>query len=209
MKRKDKIGLVASIIGLFIIIFVVSALKDDRILSQATSTAIIVIAAAAVVAYCVYVLYKHGAAKKKGKTRHLNRYGATMSATLRHLDGLPLAKNLPVEVLYCPDRIVFKKDAQEITVSMDKVTGIDMVTGEGAVRKALAGAATGKYVAGGTAGAAVGALASITTLLIISYASDGRNKSITLDASGGGTFPSKAVKEFQKNHRQQTNKIEL
>lgn len=202
MKRRDKIALVAVIVALFVVIFVASALTDDRIISKPTCTAIIVISTVAAVAYFVFLLCKLRAAQKNQNRRHLDRYGATMSGTLKHLSGLPLAKNLPVEILYCPDRFVFRKDTQEITVSMDKVTGIDVTTGQHTGRKAITGAASGKYVAGGAAGAALGALASIEMLLIISYTSDGKNKSIIFDASAGGTFPTKLEKDFRQKYPQ-------
>lgn len=209
MKRRDKITLVAVIVALFVAIFVAHALEDDMIISKATYAAVIVIATLAAVAYFVFFLFRFSAARKKGQRVHLDRFGATMSATLKHISGLPLAKNLPVEVLYCPDRMVFRKDAQEITVSMDKITAIDVTTGQNAGRKAITGAATGKYVAGGTAGAAIGALASIEVLLIISYISDGKSKSIIFDASAGGAFPSKLAKDFSQNHPQKKTTIEL
>ena len=189
MKRRDKITLVAVIVALFVVIFVASALTDDRIISKPTCTAIIVISTVAAVAYFVFLLCRLRAAQKNQNHRHLDRYGATMSGTLKHLSGLPLAKNLPVEILYCPDRFVFRKDAQEITVSMDKVTGIDVTTGQHTGRNAITGAA-------------LGALASIEMLLIISYTSDGKNKSIVFDASAGGTFPTKLEKDFRQKYPQ-------
>lgn len=159
-------------------------------------------------AYISYRGYKKSKRAKRAKEATAARLGATMSGTLKHVSGLPLAKGLMVEMFYGPDKIVFKKDGQEISVARDKVTGIDFVTGDGSGRKALAGAASGKYVAGG-AGAAVGALAAIDTYLIISYTSDGQNKSVKLDAAGSGLFPSKVAKDFQKTHRAKRTKIEL
>lgn len=159
-------------------------------------------------AYISYRGYKKSKAAKRAKAATANRLGATMSGTLKHVSGLPLAKGLAVEMFYGPDKIVFRKDGQEISIARDKVTGIDFVTGDGSGRKAFAGAASGKYVAGG-AGAAVGALAAIDTYLIISYTSEGRSKSIKLDAAGSGLFPSKVAKDFQKTHHPKRTKIEL
>ena len=80
---------------------------------------------------------------------------------------------------------------------------------EGSARKAMAGAATGKYVVGGAAGATVGALAAISPRLVISYTSEGKSKSITLDTAASGTFASKVVKDFQQTHTQKRSTIEL
>ena len=83
------------------------------------------------------------------------------------------------------------------------------MTGEGSARKAMAGAATGKYVLGGAAGATVGALVAISPRLVISYTSEGKSKSITLDTAASGTFASKVVKDFRQTHTQKRSTIEL
>ena len=158
--------------------------------------------------YISYRGYKKSKANKRATAAVKNRLGATMSGTLKHVSGLPLAKGLMVEMFYGPDKITFKKDGQEINISRDKVTGIDVVLGDGSGRKAIAGAASGKYVAGGT-GAAVGALAAIDTYLVISYTSEGKNKSVTLDTAASGMFPTKVAKDFQKTHHPKRTKIEL
>ncbi len=175
----------------------------------------IIMAVAIIVVFCgglfyiSYRGYKKSKANKRATAAVKNRLGATMSGTLKHVSGLPLAKGLMVEMFYGPDKITFKKDGQEINISRDKVTSIDIVTGDGTARKAMGGAATGKYVVGGTAGAAVGALAAIDTYLVISYTSEGESKSIRLDTASSGTFPTKVVKDFQQTHHQKRTTIDL
>lgn len=173
-----------------------------------------IMAAAIIILFCgglAYISYrgfKKSKAAKRAKEVTASRLGATMSGTLKHVSGLPIAKGLTVEMFYGPEKITFKKDGQEISIARDKVTGIDLVLGDGSGRKAIAGAASGKYVAGG-AGAAVGAMAAIDTYLVISYTSEGKNKSVKLDASAGGLFPSKVAKDFKKTYRPKRTKIEL
>ena len=173
-----------------------------------------ILAAAIIILFCgglAYISYRgHKKSKraKRAKEATATRLGATMSGTLKHVSGLPLAKGLTVEMFYGPEKITFKKDGQEINIAREKVTGIDLVLGDDSGRKAFAGAASGKYVAGGT-GAAVGALAAIDTYLIISYTSAGQKKSVKLDASAGGLFPSKVAKDFQKTYRPKREKIDL
>lgn len=208
MKKKDAIGIAIGFAVLLLSLIVGALLLDDRIIKRTTYTAVCIIELLAYLAYLIFLLRKHSIERKKAKASRLNTHNATMSGTLKHVSGLPLAKGLMVEMFYGPDKIVFKKAGQEISVARDKVTGIDLVTGDGSGRKALAGAASGKYVAGG-AGAAVGAMAAIDTYLIISYTSDGQSKSVKLDAAGSGLFPSKVVKDFQKTHRVKREKIEL
>lgn len=174
-----------------------------------------IIAAVIIAVFCGGLLfisyrgYKKAKANKRATTAIEKRLGATMSATLKHVSGLPIAKDLPVEMYYGPDKITFKKGGQEIAVAKEKITGIDLVTGEGSARKAMAGAATGKYVVGGAAGATVGALAAISPRLVISYTSEGESKSITLDTAASGTFASKVVKDFRQTHTQKRSTIEL
>lgn len=159
--------------------------------------------------YISYRGYKKSKASKRATQTIAKRLGATISGTLQHISGLPLAKDLPVEMFYGPEKIVFKKNGQEITISREKITGIDLVTGEGRTRQALSGAATGKYVAGGTTGAVVGALAAISTYLVISYTSDGESRSIKLGTTGSGTFPAKVVKDFKQTSTIRHSSIEL
>ncbi len=203
MKKTGKIVFAVVTVVYFVFVFVCAAQPRKYGLAP-----FIAIGTALYLAYIVYFLYRYFAARKKARQTRLDLRGATMSGTLKHVSGLPLAKGLTVEMFYGPDKIVFKKDGQEISVARDKVTGIDFVTGDGSGRKALAGAASGKYVAGG-AGAAVGALAAIDTYLIISYTSEGKNKSVKLDAAGSGLFPSKVAKDFQKTYRPKREKIDL
>lgn len=170
-----------------------------------------ILAAAIIILFCgglAYISYRGYKKSKRAKEATATRLGATMSGTLKHVSGLPLAKGLMVEMFYGPEKITFKKDGQEINIAREKVTGIDLVLGNDSGRKAFAGAASGKYVAGGT-GAAVGALAAIDTYLIISYTSEGQKKSVKLDASAGGLFPSKVAKDFQKTYRPKREKIDL
>lgn len=204
MKKKDKvIFAVVSAIYLIGIFFIVTRVKAH---SFATVFSIWTLL------YLVYdgtLIYKLASARKRAKTANLERNGATLSATLKHVSGLPIAKNLPVTVYYGPERILFKSNGQEISVAREKVTGIDVVTGRGSARKAISGAATGKYVMGGTTGAALGAFAAIDTYLVISYTSDGKSKSITLDTASSGTFSTKVAKDFQTSGTKSRSKIEL
>lgn len=203
MKKTGKIVFAVVTVVYFIFVFVCAAQPREYGLAP-----FIAIGTALYLAYIIYFLYRYFSTRKKAQQTRLDLRGATMSGTLKHVSGLPLAKGLTVEMFYGPERITFKKDGQEINIAREKVTGIDLVLGDGSGRKAFAGAASGKYVAGG-AGAAVGALAAIDTYLIISYTSEGQKKSVKLDASAGGLFPSKVEKDFKKTYRPKREKIEL
>ncbi len=153
--------------------------------------------------------YKKVKANKRATAALEKRLGATMSATLKHISGLPIAKGAVVEVYYGPEKIVFKKGGQEISVAREKVTGMELVKSGNTTRKVMSGAATGKYLVGGKAGAAVGALAAMVPILVISYTSNGKSKHITLDLASSGTFGSKVVADFQQTAKPVRSKIEL
>lgn len=204
MKKTDKIVFATVTVVYFVFLFVGAAQPRKSGLAP-----FLLIGTVLYIAYIGYFLYKHFSKQKKAKRERLERRGATMSGTLKHVSGLPLAKGLMVEMFYGPEKITFKKDGQEINISRDKVTGIDVVTGDGSGRKAVGGAASGKYLVGGATGAAVGALAAIDTYLVISYTSEGQNKSIRLDTASSGMFPTKVAKDFQQTSHQKRTTIDL
>lgn len=204
MKKTDKIAFAVVTVVYFVAICV-----GATQMKKSNFTALIVIGTALYLAYIGYLLYKHFSKQKKAKKARLERRGATMNGTLKHVSGLPLAKGLMVEMFYGPEKITFKKDGQEFNISRDKITGIDVVMGDGSGRKAVAGAASGKYLVGGTAGAAVGALSAIDTYLVISYTSEGQSKNIRLDTASSGMFPTKVAKDFQQTHHQKRTTVDL
>lgn len=163
----------------------------------------------ALMLFISYKGYKKSKAQKNRKEAISSRLGATMNGTLKHKSGLPFARGLAVEVFYCPDKFVFKKDGQEVSVSREKVTSVDVIIADGSARKALSGAATGKYVLGGKTGAAMGAATAISTQMVISYVSDGKSKSIVLDTAMSGTFATKVKKDFEKTNVIKRTTVEL
>lgn len=128
---------------------------------------------------------------------------------LKHADGLPVVSGAIVKVCYCEDKIVFIKDNQEITISRDKITSIDCVTGKDIKAQQISGAAAGKFLFGGISGAVIGSLIATTTYLVISYNSNGENKSVVLDTYVSGTFALKVQKDFKQNNSKTLESIEL
>lgn len=170
---------------------------------------VLILAFLALMIFIAYKGYKKSSAGAKTKVNDKERFGATMNATLKHTEGLPIANGVPVEVFYGPDKFVFKKDNQEISVSRDKITSVDCVTGKDLKGQAAAGAVAGKYILGGMTGAVIGSLVATTTYLTISYVSGGENKFIVLDTYMSGTFALKVQKDFKQNNNAPTNSIEL
>lgn len=180
------------------------------VLTEDTILAVLILGGfIALMLFISYKGYKKSSEIKKAAERTKQRLGATMNTTLKHTDGLPLAKGVLVEVYYGPEKIVFKKDKQEISIARNKITGIDCVTGKDIKGQQLAGAATGKYVLGGMTGAVIGSLAATTTYLVVSYTSDNKDKYVILDTAASGMFALKVQKDFKQHDTSAPSSIEL
>lgn len=204
MTKKDKIIFITVSVAVVLILFLG--------LMRVSASSFGIMAGVILLAYVIFgvcFIAKLKRSKNKAVRSAMAINGATLAGSLKHISGLPIAKNVMVDVYYGPEKIVFKKDGQKITVSREKVTSIDLVTGGNGTRDALRGAASGKYVFGGGVGAALGAAASVKTNLVISYVSDGKPKYITLDGSSGGFLPSKIVKDFSQSGKTVHSSIEL
>lgn len=157
----------------------------------------------------LYFCFSNGYKAAKEKKELDEKYVPIYTAQLKHTDGLPIAAGAIVKVVYCEDRFVFLKDKQEITVSRAKVKNVDCVTGKNLKTQQAAGAAAGALVFGELSGAVLGSLIATSTYLVISYESDGDNKSIILDTFASGLFATKVAKDFKKNDSRPEEKIEL
>ena len=125
MKKTGKIVFAVVTVVYFIFVFVCAAQPREYGLAP-----FIAIGTALYLAYIIYFLYRCFSTRKKAQQTRLDLRGATMSGTLKHVSGLPLAKGLTVEMFYGPEKITFKKDGQEINIAREKVTGIDLVLGD-------------------------------------------------------------------------------
>lgn len=206
MSKKDKITFSVVTVAL-LVFFVLFLMLPHRTVKDYSF--IIIIVLVAYLGYVIYVLRKRSAAKMKAKESRLSQYGATMSAQLKHTSGLPLAEGVIVTMYYGPDKIVFKKDKQEISIAREKITSIDGVTGKDIKSRQLSGAAAGKFILGGTAGAVIGSLVATTIYLVISYTSGGENKYIILDTAMSGSFYLNVQKDFAKTNKVPHTSIEL
>lgn len=122
---------------------------------------------------------------------------------MKHINGLPIPQGVIIDVFYCDDKIVFKKDTQEISVAKDKITSIETVTGKDID---TTGAVAG-FLVFGLAGAILGAS---TVYMLITYESEGEQKGITLDTYASGLTPSKIVNDFKNTRTNtETKQIEL
>ena len=147
--------------------------------------------------------------RKQRIEKEKQKFSAVEMAELKHSSGLPFPEGVLIEVFYGNEKIVFKKDEQIATVSFSKIRSIDLVSGSELKRDVAAGAVAGKYILGGLAGAAVGALLATSTYLVIGYESDGENKTILLDTALSGLFPGRMQKFFKDNFKQTEKTIVL
>lgn len=204
MTKKDKITFICITIALFAF-FIILSMR----LNASSFKVVAVFALISYVAYCVYILCKLVRKNKRMKKARLGRYGALSSGILKHISGLPIAKNVAVEVFYCQDKFVFKKDGQEFVIQRNKVTSVDVTTGQNVRSQQLRGASAGKYIFGGTAGAVIGSLAATSTYMIISYTSDDKAKFVVLDTASSGMFSLNVQKDFSKTQNITRSTVEL
>lgn len=161
-----------------------------------------------IMSFIGYKGYKSSKARQNAIQKNQIRLGATMSGTLKHISGLPFAKGVILDVYCAPDKIVFKNGGQEVVLSRNKIENANLVIPGNTTRKAMSGAASGKYV-GGKTGATIGALSAMIPNLVISYVSGTERKQIVLDTSSGGSYGSKLYKEIFKDISHKRSSIEL
>ena len=169
-------------------------------------TMVIVIAISVIIAIagiCKIVDIANESKTKKEK------YGAIKKGYLKHIEGLPLAGGVFVDAYYCPDKIIFVKENQEISVAINKIVSIDCTQGSDIKSQKATGAIAGKYILGGLSGAIIGSLAASTTYFIITYKSDDGIKYIIFDVDASSNFAYGVAKDFKQNYCNDVNKIEL
>lgn len=153
--------------------------------------------------YLWYKGFKGSVKNQQAKNANKAKYNPKYTGQMKHINGLPLPQGVVLDLFYCEDKIVFKKDNQEISISKDKITSIETVTGKDID---TSGAVAG-YLVFGLVGAVLGAS---TVYMLITYESEGEQKGITLDTYMSGFAPGKIVNDF-KNTRTNTEvkQIEL
>ena len=134
---------------------------------------------------------------------------AETKGTLKHVDGLPLAPGVFVDVYYGPEKITFVNGKQEISVARSKIIGIDTFLGSDANSTAKSSGAVGGFILAGLPGAVLGSLAASSEYLVISYKSDDETKYIVLDVYVSGGFCKKMKKDFAKTNDAPVQEIEL
>jgi len=144
-----------------------------------------------------------------GDRKDIEKYSAIFSRQFKHIEGLPIASGVGVWLFYSKNKIVFKKDKQEIILECEKIIDMDLCTGKTANSQIASGAIAGKYVIGGSGGAVIGSLLAANFYFIITYKKDDEKRFIVLDTAMAGTIPSKIIKHFKANHRRETEQIKL
>ena len=138
------------------------------------------------------------------------QYKADIFCTFKHVEGLPLANGVDVEIYYSSEKITFLKEKQEISLLVSKIQSIDVVTGKDLKNQISSGAIAGKYIIGGTTGALIGAALSTTLYFVITYKSEDEYKFLILDTAYSTTYAYKIKKDFDMNNdNAETESIEL
>lgn len=134
-------------------------------------------------------------------------YKADVAANFRHTSGLPIPAGIMVGVYCTKDRLIIKKDSQEITLSVEKLKSVDSVMGKD-LQTQTEGALAGGLLFG-LSGAVIGALASSTTYLAITYESGGDTKCILLDTVTAPGNAKKVASYYKETIQSKEQKIEL
>ena len=152
--------------------------------------------------YAFFVWKKQLAERKK----ELEKYSASIGGKFKHVDGLPLASGVVVDLFYGVENITFRKEQQEISLECSKIIDMDSILGKDAKAQAASGAVAGKLIGGGLTGAAIGALTALSVYFVVTYEKDEETRFILLEAA---PETSKIIKDFKSRNRRETTKIEF
>jgi len=161
-----------------------------------------------VILFCVKS-FKKSIKMQRAKENGLIKYSAIYAGLLKHIDGLPIASGSIVEFFYGTQKIIFRKDNQEISLECNKILSMDIVLGKDVKSQAATGAIAGKYLLGGLGGAALGAILATTFYFVVIYKKDEENKTILLDSTGSDLPLKKILDDFKSNHQNTTQNIQL
>lgn len=136
------------------------------------------------------------------------RYDNIYQEVLKHSQGLPFANGVGVHMYYCNDKFIFEKDSERYTLYLNNVKSIDLGYLNKQTSNALTGAAAGKIITGGTAGAVIGGLASMSDpSFVITYIDkDNKKKTLYFTTPTGSAYKAcdKIRKHFYENHASKT-----
>ena len=146
---------------------------------------------------------------KSEKKARLQKYSAFYTGIFKHVGGLPLAEGVLVEVFYGREKIIFKKEQQEISLECSRIIDMDTVFGKDVNAQAASGATAGAIIGGGIAGAAIGALLTSSLYFVITYNKDEEPQFIFLDTAASGSVANKIAEDFKAINIRETKEIEL
>lgn len=134
-------------------------------------------------------------------------YKADISCGLKHVSGLPVPAGIMVELYCTKEKMIIKKDTQEITLSANKLKSVDSVIGRDLQSQADGALAGGLLF--GLSGAVLGALVGSSTYLVITYEGDGEIKHIILDTVTAPGNARKVADYYRETTAAKDQKIEL
>lgn len=139
---------------------------------------------------------KQTAKDNKELRQNTEAYEPSQTARMKHISGLPLPSGSVVDVAYCDDKIVLVKEAQNYIVRKENISYIEVIDGK-TLQGQASDAAAGMLLFG-IAGAALGALSSTSTYLVIAYESKGESKHLVLDCNNNTPFVNNVVKAHKR-----------
>ena len=166
-----------------------------------------------ILAICVSKSKKKSSAAKKEK----NKSEKVLCSTFLHINGLPIAENVPCEVLSLIDKYEFKANGATFNLDKGKITDICVKTETEIQQQYVSsvGGAVGGAMLFGPLGGIIGGRAKkkktkiISQYLIFTYLKEEELKYIGFDVTGQGWNAGKIVDEYRNNCQSKTVSIDL
>lgn len=120
-------------------------------------------------------LYMKPRSYERGPVRPLVRRNpdATISAPVRHVEGLPLGQDENVTMYYEPGRVVFRREGREVVISRGFISRIERCSGKD-----------------------FGLEDHSRELLVLTCMRSGRAWPVVVDTSGAGAFAARVERDF-------------
>lgn len=169
--------------------------------------------------FCLFMIYYtsyHKSKSKKQLASLINEKNATLSITLLHFYGLPIAENVLVQIFSCPNEYEFLANGNTFKLNKNKVTDIT-ITNDIEIQKnnvsSIGGAISGALLFG-PIGAIIGGRSKektskiVNSYLIFTFLDKNEIKYIALNCTGDFQA-SKFVNEFKKYNNKASITTEL
>lgn len=169
------------------------------------------------VALIIGVICIANAKKKSTNTKNDEKKEKVLHSTFLHINGLPIAENVPCDVFSLIDKYEFKANGAAFNLDKRKITDICIKTETEIQQQYVSsvGGAVGGAMLFGPLGAIIGGRAkkkktkTISQYLIFTYVNENELKYIGFDVTGQGWNAGKLIDEYRNNCQNKAVSIDL